>query len=212
MKKLVILLMFAVSGVLSSYSLDLSYEAFGGTNVSSISGIEGGKVKIGWQVGGGVKIALPVLEKKLSVTPQLVFIGKGNKSESKGSSTKEEATNSPIYVEIPIKVGYQFNPFEKFPNFGLTVYVGPYFAYGIGGKHKAKLEANIMGSTTSGENEIDFFKKGYGEKFDCGFVAGIRAGHEIFFDLSYERGFTNVFTADKTYNNNSFVMSVGYKF
>ncbi len=202
---------FATSFTNSFSKVKVSFEVFGGMNLSKITGFENNKVKFGWQLGGGVRIPLPVLDGKLSLNPQLAFIAKGTKKEISGPITMK-TTESPYYLEIPVKVGYSFNPLADKPRFGLTVYAGPYFAYGIAGKHVTKTPNDSFWGSAASDNKNDFFRAGYGKRFDCGLVLGVKAGDEIFFDLSYERGFTNVYAADKKYSNSSFLFGIGYRF
>lgn len=199
----------ATAFVNSLSNIKVSFELFCGGNISTFTGLEDrGSVKAGIQVGLGGKISSS--ENKLSVMPQLVLISKGTKETIQGGFI--ERTENPIYLEIPIKVGYTLNPIKTKPRFGLTLYAGPYFAYGLGGKHKAITPDDSFWGSVASDNITEFFKDGYGQRFDCGLVLGLRAGDEFFFDLSYERGLTKVFDLSNSICNSSFLFGIGFRF
>lgn len=46
------------------------------------------------------------------------------------------------YFEIPVRVGFRYNPIEEL---GLYAELGPYFAIGVGGKHKLSIDEDGFG-------------------------------------------------------------------
>lgn len=189
----------------------ITYNFQVGMTLSSMTEHEYGKNKVGWSVGGG--LTLPLLScwegmGVLSLRPSLLFITKGDKMEIDESGYKQKSTNNPIYLEIPIKVAFS----AELGNARIVPYIGPYFAFGVGGKHKTEMSASFGSGTANGENEIDFFKEGYGKKFDFGMTVGAQYEFSDFFiGLGYDLGLSEVFENAKC-KNRSLLISLGFDF
>ena len=66
----------------------------------------------------------------------------GKKSLSRniaGTDVDATAKYNLHYFEIPIRVGFRYNPLD---NLGFYAEIGPYFAVGVGGKHKLSVDVD----------------------------------------------------------------------
>lgn len=161
------------------------------------------------------------------VQPAALFSTKGFKTKESGATV----TFSPSYIEVPVNFIYK-------PELGsgrLLLGVGPYVAYGIGGKWKAE-----AGNTTVGgklefvndykdaaayelieeENFVDGMKLPYAKKIDFGgnLLAGYELANNLSIQLNAQLGlangapaFSGVDTKEK-FKNVGFGISLGYKF
>ena len=118
---------------------------------------------------------------------------------SKGG--KDPGTTTHLnYLEVPFYVTYWTNPIAKGNIFGG---LGPYIAYGIGGKTK-----------TSTDEWKSFSDKGDFKPFDAGltFTAGYKMTNSFSFRIAYDKGMVN--TAKDAPNskthNNTLSLNIGY--
>jgi hypothetical protein len=112
-----------------TYSQDMQVGAMGGLNLSFASASEAGMVFHGspgvrFSLGGYMDVALPY--KGLSFHPCILF--------SRESYTVNYEGKNPVvmsYINVPLTMLYHLESMQNKLFFGL----GPYFAYGIGGKY-----------------------------------------------------------------------------
>ena len=180
----------------------------GGVNFSNLS-IEGE----GWDshtgFHAGVNVDIPLLQ-SLYLSTGLYYTVKGFSGEETDGEEKVERKSSANYLEIPVLASYRYNFSD---NAQLQVNVGPYFAYGIGGKQKYTAEYHSSrGWVIDAEGEQDYFDD-EDNKFDVGLQigAGVTFAKHIYLGLAYEFGFINVVPDYKTKNSN-FMISLGYQF
>lgn len=135
---------------------------------------------------GGITLDLPLAE-NLYIQSGLDFVTKGAKYKSNSSIASASAKFNPMYLQLPIHIAYKIPVTMQTK---IVLGVGPYIAYGLGGK--IKTEGSVLG--LSGSSEYDFFgKNGLAKRFDVG--AGINAGVEfgkIAITLGYDLGFMNI--------------------
>ena len=157
--------------------------AFLGMNASDIRGTNYDG-KVGGTMGFRLDYVLPKAHGTY-ITAGVDWTMKGGKYDTFRSWGVEKDANAtvktiPHYMEIPIRVGFRYN-FSK--EVGVYGELGPYFAVGVGGKHKLHVDAD--GSFWDEIEETDtwkVFKKSdiaYRENFqrwDAGF--GFRVGAE----------------------------------
>lgn len=143
----------------------------------------------------GLSVDFPILE-SFYIQSGLYYTQKG--CEMKENGIKIEA--SPAYVEVPVLASYRYNMSESTQ---LQLNVGPYFAYGIGGKLK------------DGNDEYDYFDEDAStNKFDCGIQvgAGVTFG-KVYLGCAYQFGMANGFdSSDITAKNKNFMINLGYNF
>lgn len=164
-----------------------------------------------WHVG--VIADIPLME-SLYIQTGLYYQNKGGVDEEEGGYSKY--TYNPSYLEIPVLASYRYDFSDALQ---LQINVGPYFAYGIGGK--AKYEVNVEPYKGDSE-ETDFFGDDddkYGAKrFDCGlqFGAGLTIASHYYIGFAYQLGLTNNMYnddgGDDTLKNRNWMFSLGYNF
>jgi hypothetical protein len=131
----------------------------------------------------------------------------------KGAKLSEDGTTEKIglnYIELPIDVLYQYQIQEIGSAF---IGLGPYFAFGIGGKDKYN-----DGTTTTTTNS--FGGDGGGKRFDFGlqFTGGFKLSGMASISLYYDLGLVNIgsnpagSTYDYHYKNGVFGINLGYWF
>lgn len=148
----------------------------------------------------GLTVDFPILE-SLYIKSGLLYSSKGYKIED----DDETYTASPAYLEIPILASYRYNFSDAAQ---LQFNVGPYVAYGIGGKYK--YESDYYDE----ERETDFFDDDT-NKFDLGlqFGLGLTISQHFNIGVSYQLGLTNVFDEDGIdVKNRNLMINLGYTF
>ena len=145
-----------------------------------------------WHVG--VIADMPLMQ-SLYVQTGLFLSTKGYKVEGGDEDEKWKETANPMYLQIPVLASYRYNFSEATQ---LQFNVGPYFAYGLGGKIKET-------DTYEGETEEvknDFFgdkedAANY-KRFDCGLQIGLgfTFAKHYYVGAAYEFGFVNFAAKD----------------
>ena len=166
----------------------------------------------------GVGIEKP-LSANFSLMPSLEVAMKGtrwlyrddNYIDNNGFSYEE--TLSPIYIQIPLLGAYRFY-LDGYWN--LTLKLGPYFAYGIGGKIEGSGNGNTDNVSYTTSTNGDMFSDRYGTKqrFDAGVDVGLDFEyHRFVFGIEYERGFVSYSTyyMNSDIINQAAYITIGYK-
>lgn len=158
----------------------------------------------------GVIADIPLL-KSLYIQSGVYLTQKGLKyNDELDNDIDGEVTAKPMYLEIPVLASYRYNFSDATQ---LQFNVGPYFAFGLGGKVKA--EASY--ENVSASEEVDFFGDDDdqlgGKRFDCGLQVGLGLtfAKHIYVGGAYEFGFTDAIKDTKAKNSN-WMVSVGYTF
>jgi len=185
---------------------ELEYDPSVGTNVliwTEIGIIGGPGISVRPHLGGILSVDdeydTPAKDSKgsLSIKTGLGYVMKGQKF--KDSDTKFTFH----YLELPIFALYHYRVNETG---GLYAGLGPYFAYGLGGKMKSQ---NFSESVFGRDNG------GY-KRFDAGL--GFKAGYEfksgLFADITYELGLANLVYAEADVKSHMRCssLSIGYVF
>ena len=152
-----------------------------GMNISKLQNHEY-NAKLGATMGGRVDYVLPKAHGTY-VTAGIDWTMKGGKVSGEtdilGPTVSTSAKYNLHYFEIPIRVGFRYNVME---NLGFFGELGPYFAVGVGGKHRLSLD--IDGEAANAIEELGTYKafKNYGyptenfQRWDAGI--GFRVGAE----------------------------------
>ena len=148
-----------------------------------------------------------------------------------GPDTYEESIKDALhYFEVPIRVGFRYNLWE---NLGFYGEIGPYFAVGVGGKHKTSLDGDGAAIRMfEDENTYAIFKD-YGypydnfQRWDAGIGFRIGAEYEEHYNLMIgcDWGLADIYRTslrdavrDQTgitlpkVKNFNFSITVGYRF
>jgi len=201
----------------------------GGWNIANVTNTNSGGTDDSRSLNSfhvGAIADLPLSE-IISIQPGVFYTGKGTKIESGdvNGATYFKTTTNPRYIEIPV------NFVGKIPvgqNTKLFLGVGPYAAFGIGGKNK--YESNIAGIHTNGESDIEWDddtpfnnddpNRGYNKykRFDYGgnILAGAEFGNFLV-SAQYGLGFGKIYSGaddsrDDKSKNRVWSFSVGYLF
>ena len=185
---------------------DVRFGVTGGMNVSNITDLDA-DCRIGFNLGARIEYGIT---DNLYFGSGLLFSQKGYEKEysgiEDGTLVNLKLKGNPLYLQIPIQLGYHHNLSN---NVGLFAETGPYLAFGIAGKNKA--EASIPGVASVSEKE-DFFGSDAANVFDMGW--GLRAGVNVSkfqIHLGYEYGFTKV-ADDTSCHNSNFNVGLTYFF
>ncbi|MBO4804664.1 MAG: PorT family protein [Paludibacteraceae bacterium] len=135
-----------------------------------------------------------------------------------------EVTCNLYYLEIPVMVGYKWEVSDPLK---INFMAGPYVAYGVNGKTKAKLGLetyeptgnNESEKTESGNNEsektinTDSFEDGF-NRFDSGVKASINftIKKDFLLGVTYEHGFANVSDTKDDAFNRTVALTLGFNF
>ncbi|MCX4300986.1 MAG: porin family protein [Alistipes sp.] len=190
-----------------------------GVNVNSlsVSGESDLKSRVGYHVGAVVDWNVA---KNFYVQPGLYFTTRGAKSSDEGWEQKINMN----YLQIPISVAYRFPVSETVK---IDVNVGPYVAFGLGGKMKIS-EGGYdydddydygydYDDEYGDDEEIKMFgSEGLCKRFDAGlrFGAGVHI-RKFTVGLCYDLGLTNIARESgegAKIKNGSFQISLGYNF
>ena len=154
-----------------------------GMNISKLQNHDY-NAKLGATMGGRVDYVLPSAHGTY-VTAGVDWTMKGGKTTIddgvfvNGDDVDVTYRYNLHYFEIPIRVGFRYNLLENLAFFGG---IGPYFAVGVGGKHKASVDED--GGAANAIEDLNTYKafKNYGypiesfQRWDAGI--GFRVGVE----------------------------------
>ncbi len=158
----------------------------------------------------GVVADIPLMQ-SLYVQTGLFLQDKGFKQEEDGTTL----TGKPMYLEIPVLASYRYNFSDAAQ---LQINVGPYFAYGLGGKAKYEEDGKSAEEDFFGSyDEDDTFGC---KRFDCGlqFGAGMTFASHYYIGFAYQLGLTNIadlpssYEGDYSVKNKNWMISLGYTF
>ena len=185
----------------SAQDKPLTFGVKGGMNLSNFSGkaSENSDAKIGFNVGVTVDYAF---SSDVYLLTGLEFTTKGAKWEE----GDEKLTLNPMYLQVPIHVGYKLTVAE---DTRIVFHAGPYIAYGIAGKITAKKGSLKESENIFGSDEIQGLKR-----FDFGLGLGTAVEFGKFgIGLGYDFGLANIGRSStfKLRNMNAY-LTVGYKF
>lgn len=185
----------------------------GGLNFANVSGKHMVDTDMRTSFHVGAIVDIPLMQ-SLYIQTGLYLTEKGWKyEESEDDYEWEEKTNL-MYLEIPILASYRYN-FNDATQ--LQFNVGPYIAYGIGGK--CKTVETEYDETYKGES--DFFGDDNdqmgGKRFDCGLQIGLGLtfAKHYYIGGAYEFGLTKIAGGsnwETKPKNNNWMISVGYTF
>ena len=116
-----------------------TYMGLFGMNISKLQNHPYGS-KVGAMMGARVDYVLPQAHGTY-LTAGLDWTMKGGKTSGEFMELEDDADFTSKYalhyLEVPIRVGFRYNPIEELGFYGE---VGPYFAIGVGGRHKMSID------------------------------------------------------------------------
>ena len=162
MKKILAFTLFALMGVVASFSQDINFHAKAGVGFANLTGDANGDPLFSYKVGVGMNIGLGG---HWELHPDLFFVRKGmsNSAEVRSNDIgmKGDLTLNAYYLELPVMAAYRIS----LPSTNVVLNAGPYLAYGLNGKYKIE----------AGEEEMktNIFGKDAFKRFDCGLGVGV---------------------------------------
>jgi hypothetical protein len=195
MKKIFYFILALVLGAGNARALEyepasgMTYMGFFGMNVSKLQNhTEFGRAKVGATLGVKVDYVLPKAHGTY-LTAGLDWTMKGGKAPLYDAIYNLEAgtlTYDLHYLEIPVRVGFRYNMSESL---GIYGEVGPYFAIGVGGKHKCRVDADGTDArlieeqaTYAAFKNYDYPKEGF-QRWDAGISFRVGAEYEQHYNL-----------------------------
>ena len=207
----------------------ISYGVRAGLNISNIAGEYGQEAgdkldydtRAGFHIGGIVDIPIT---NGFYVQPGLLFTTRGAKESYsyREADYSEEATTTykPMYLEIPVLASFRADVSRSV---NVQVNLGPYFAFGLGGKCKYEY-SDTEGNSDDGKSpffgESSDNEEHFGAKrFDMGlsFGAGVTFKKHYYVGVAYDLGLTNMaiekeWGKEAKFHNRNFSIQVGYNF
>lgn len=174
------------------------------------------KIKVGYQIG--ITAEYPIAE-DIYLQSGLSVISKGAKweydeNQVEGGTTitnRIEADMAQMYIQLPVFIAYKIYFTDDGKRFALKV--GPYFAYGVGGKTTYEKFAPQSENIPPVSNEIDTFGDNGFKKFDAGVACGIDMElNKIVVGLGYEAGLLNLQRRDGSFRTRGATITLGYLF
>lgn len=133
---------------------------------------------VGFHIG---VISEITLKDNLKLQPGILYSTKGSKYKISYLQQSFELSIAPSYIDIPVNVMYYFSTGKA----EISLFAGPYFAYGIGGKSKSDGESVDI-SFGSGDND-DM------KPFDLGLNVGAGVNiNGLLISAQYGLGLTNL--------------------
>lgn len=181
----------------------------------NIENIADKKLKVGYQVGLFGEYAF---SESFYLHSGLFFVTKGVKIKGSADASSWSQSIGLQYLQVPLLATYKF---ELVSDTKVFFNVGPYIAYGIGGKSTRRNK--FTDATRSDEKvELNSFGDNRMKKMDFGLKYSVGLEFErILFEWSYEFGLMNIENNDnkinslfdnKHYKNKGLSLAVGYKF
>jgi len=158
-----------------------------GWNYSRLTGLD---PRNSFNVGGGAII--PLFRYGLvGLRPQLLYSQKGARSRFEVYNKERIVNIDANYIEMPIDMILSGRPLAT--RFNISALVGPYFAYGIGGKTTASKGIYIYNRYQVGDSPSTFGDEMNGRRFDCGLHLGMMTRYNHFFlTITMEAGLKGV--------------------
>lgn len=199
MKKLLMAVML-FCGVISGFAQSKGDFRIGPTVGMNVAKVTDGNVdcRIGFNLGARVDYGFT---NNVYLASGLILSQKGYKVDD------TDISGRPLYLNIPIHIGYTYSLGNVVSIFGET---GPYLGFGVGGKEKFA-DGDDFGVSDE-YTEVDYFGDDAANVFDMGW--GFRLGVEanrFQIHMGYEYGFTKVFDEGSNHNSN-FTVGVSYMF
>lgn len=179
MKKLLMAVML-FCGVVSGFAQSKGEFRIGptvGMNAAGITDLDGTEYRIGFNLGARVDYGFT----------NNVYIASGLILSQKGFDTENDAdldvdfTAKPLYLNIPIHIGYTYSLGNVVSIFGET---GPYLGFGVGGRYTIGNEKYSRHPEFFGEHKANTFDMGWGLRI------GVEA-NRFQIHLGYEYGITD---------------------
>lgn len=212
---------FLLAGIAEAQGTSFGLRA--GVNFQNITGKDASGDKLNNNLSTrfhvGVQADIPIAP-QFYFQPGLLFSTKGAKSETIILEQTVTTDVNIAYVELPLN--FLFKP--ALGNGHLLLGVGPYLAYGVGGKAKYKAGGVSDTQDVKFDNKVTLVEASqdfYVRPFDAGanLFVGYQFANGLFFQLNTQLGLLNIAPEyegvpndDSAYQNTGFGLSAGYGF
>lgn len=165
---------------------------------------DGHNYKPGMNLGMGIGYSFNNI---LSLNAEANYQAKGGKNHNSYENSISDATYHFDYLTVPVLVKAQFSEQLGLPgNWGVFGYAGPYYGWLLNSSADIEDSENFTGSIDDFASETDF-----------GGVFGIGVSHkinsiEVFADLRYEMGMSEIISYDTDLRNKTIAFSIGVNF
>ena len=181
------------------------------------------KLKPGFQAG--IALHVPLISKKLSFQPSVVYSQQGAKWVNSGSQRVFTGAELRYDLDVEMTLNYIQAPLNLIyrhdlsNNFALLLQAGPYIGYGINGKMNVDMDMTLSingvsrSDSDSDEEDITF---GSDEMFDfldvgIGFGAGLLISEKLYLNMGYNLGTIDI-AEDMSVKNRGFAVTLTYLF
>lgn len=188
----------------------------GGVNLSDYTkDIENNEMKVGYNAGVTVDYRIN----------KMFYLVSGLEVASKGTKIKQhlfsdipensgyqnfgqlKSTYNPIYLQVPIHVGYRLHAAE---DMAVLFHLGPFVSYGVGGKITEEVILNGEKTKTKADA---FGKNGPLKRWDVGLGVGVGFAFQRYgVNFGYDLGFVDAYKGDGSIKNNTAHVSLSYRF
>ncbi|MDR0894929.1 MAG: PorT family protein [Prevotellaceae bacterium] len=202
MKRKMLLALLCMVTIMAS--AQVSWNAKAGLNLSNMRGEgESGDLKVGYNLGVGMEYAF---NERWSLQPSLSLTAKGTRESDGGTTVQLNA----VYLELPVMAALRVPVSDRV---NLVFGLGPYVAYGVGGKVSVSSDGVDISINTFGETEG--LASGM-RRFDAGLALGVSVEMGKFsIRLDEQLGLANVAASEgsgDSVHNNNISIGVGYRF
>ncbi|WP_455663772.1 porin family protein [Phocaeicola sp.] len=204
MKKLAFFVVFALVALVASAQTQINWSVKAGLGFSGFmgDGSDGTNAKFGYKVGVGADVPI---DGTWSFQTGLNLVSKGVKYDSNGV----DVTVNQMYFELPLMAAVHLGTAN---NFDVVLNAGPYLAYGIGGKTKAKYSGIELSYDTFGTTSVDGETIEGFRRFDAGLGLGVAFDFTRWvIGLDTQLGLVKLEEGDAP-KNISFFVTAGFKF
>ena len=212
MKKLILMLVFALATVGASAQAKMNWSVDLGLGASTWmgDGSDGAKALFNQKIGVGVDIPMTGL---ISFKTGLYWSSKGVKVSEKGDfgdfGSKLDVKVNQNYFQMPVLAAFHFGTGQ---NFDVVVSGGAYMAVGVCGKTEAEVDDLTVSVNTFGDSKIGDVKMQGLHRFDAGIQTGVALDFQSWtVGVDGEFGLTKIAKGDSP-RNLAFFVNVGYKF
>ncbi len=137
------------------------------------------------------------------------YISKGCKTNINENNSDNKDIRTIEYINIPLLLKARFdNELDLKKNYRVFAYAGPYYSSLI----------SVSDEIDSGENPETLNTEDQVEEYDLGISFGggvtylLKTRNEIFIDLRYDMGLSEIVSTDNRLRNKTIGLSIGYRF
>lgn len=201
------LVLLATVSAISFAQSDIPVYVRCGFGMSSYYGPDAGGSKPLCAIKLGVGTEIP-LNDNFSIQPTLYFDEKGARYTIPLNNSSYRARVHEYYVELPVLATYRV---ELTKTSNIAFGLGPYAAYGVGGKAKYSIDTGV--GSISSEEINTFSSNGWNlRRFDAGIAVGVTGEFDDFIiGVDSQFGLTKLEKNGDNYHNVTVFLNISYR-